>query len=427
MTGPGLITKDVRLAVNTLPADFKHYLGGLPPNIAHLRDAFAFRSEIPQEWCAHARSTSIYGEGSHSVHAPTCQSQLRHAKIDQAESASPSLVRDRHSYRSTCTSALPSNVRTIDQFPGARTMTTILLSDWFITTTVMFVAYLLIGYCSASVGRHWDHQRIVLDPRKIVAGSNRMASWSSFQMLYFTFIVLWLSFYWLLKHGRLVELQGDLAILLGVAGAGTVLGKATDNSRSMLSQVNFSWIRNKKWIRRDLIKGQYEKRTPKLFDLITTDGKFDISRFQAVGFTLIIGGALLVEGIRAVVDDSSAAFSFSVGQTYLALIGVSQGVYIGGKFSQKDNTKQLDQKLDQVREKEQAFRTTVSRHSEWKAKSGSLEERPEDLYNLARECAPAEFSEFLYIAEEAANLVSGLSGKPIYEPAMKPSLPPVYS
>lgn len=243
---------------------------------------------------------------------------------------------------------------------------TILLSNWFIATSVMVAAYLLVGYCLASVGRHWDHQRIILDPRKIVAGSNRMASWSSFQMLYFTFIVLWLSVFWLLKYGRLVELQGDLGILLGIAGAGTVLGKATDNSRSMLSQVNFSWIRGKKWIARDLIKGKYEKRTPKLSDLITTDGKLDISRFQAVGFTLIIGGALLAEGVRIVVDDSSAAFSFSVGQTYLALIGVSQGVYIGGKFSQKDNTKQLDQK------------------------------------------------------------VSGLSGKPIHEPAMKPSLPPVY-
>ena len=306
-------------------------------------------------------------------------------------------------------------------------MTTILQSDWFIPTIVMFVAYLLIGYCLASVGRHWDHQRIVLDPRKIVAGSNRMASWSCFQMLYFTFIVLWLSVYWLLKYRQLVDLQGDLAILLGIAGAGTVLGKATDTSRSMLSPANFSWIREKKWIQRDLIKGQYEKRTPRLFDLITTDGKFDIARFQAVGFTLIIGGALLIEGIGTVVDDTSAAFSFSVGQTYLALIGVSQGVYVGGKFSQKDNMKPLDQKLDQVREKEREFRTAVSRHSEWKTKSGSLEEKPEDLFGLARECAPTELSEFLYVAEEAANLVSDLSGKPIYEPAITPSLPPVYS
>ncbi|MCY3679111.1 MAG: hypothetical protein OXH66_16215 [Gemmatimonadetes bacterium] len=292
-------------------------------------------------------------------------------------------------------------------------------------TAIMFAVYLLIGYCVASVGRQWRHQRFVLDPRKIIAGSNRIASSSSFQMLYFTFIVLWLSIYWLLKYDRLVELQGDLAILLGIAGAGTVLGKATDNSRSMLSQVNFSWIKKKKWIDKDLIKGKYDERTPRFFDLVTTAGRFDISRFQAVGFTLVIGVALLVEGIGVDIVDGNGAFSFSIGETYLALIGVSQGVYVGGKFSQKDDTKQLDHKLDQVRKKEQAFSMAVLAHSDWKKKSGSLEGQPEDLLELARGCAPTEYGEFLYVAEEASDLVSGLSGKPIHTSAMRPSLPPV--
>lgn len=304
---------------------------------------------------------------------------------------------------------------------------TIVRSDWFIATIIMFVVYLLIGYCVASVVRRWTEKRFVLDPLKIVAGSNRKASWSSFQVLYFTFIVLWLSIFWLLKYDQLVPLQGDLWILLGIAGAGTVLGKSTDNSRSLLSQVNFSWIRDKKWIMRDLIRGKYETRTPRLFDLITTDGQFDISRFQAVGFTVIIGVALFLEGI-GLDADSAGAFTFSIGQTYLALIGVSQGVYIGGKVSQKDDLKQLDRKLDQVREKEQAFGMAVSDHADWKATSGTLaggDSRP--LFDLACKCAPTEYSDFLYVSKEAANLVRGLTGKAIPESAMRPLLPPVYS
>ena len=307
-------------------------------------------------------------------------------------------------------------------------MANISWSDALIATSVIFVAYLFIGRCVASSCR-WAPKSTILDPRKIIAGSNRVASLSSFQMMFFTLVVLWLSIYWLLQAGVLVELQGDLAILLGIAGSGTILGKATDTSRSMLSQVNFSWIRQKGWIEKDLIEGKYDDRKPRLFDLITTDGKFDVSRFQALGFTLVIGAALLWEGILENIAGSSGvnAFEFSVGPTYLALIGVSQGLYVGGKFSQKDSTKQLDATLNEVRKKEQAFIIAVSSCKEWKAKASSFEDQSKELLDLARTCAPEAYCEFLYIAQEASSLVSGLSGKPIHDMAIRPSLPPVWS
>lgn len=302
-----------------------------------------------------------------------------------------------------------------------------------IATAVMAVAYLFIGACVASSGRWAQKSKIlgwlVVDPRKIIAGSNRIASLSNLQMLFFTLVVLWLSIYWLLQSGVLVELQGDLAILLGIAGSGTILGKATDTNRSLLTQVNFSWVKRKGWVEKDLIEGKYDDRTPRLFDLITTGGKFDVSRFQALGFTLVIGASLLWEGILADVAGSSGvnAFEFSVGPTYLSLIGVSQGLYVGGKFSQKDSTKQLDVKLNEVREKERAFGIAVSKCAKWQEKSASFEAQSKELLDLARVCAPEAYSEFLYVAEEASSLVSGLSGKPIYETAIRPSLPPVCS
>lgn len=302
---------------------------------------------------------------------------------------------------------------------------------WTISLALIGAAYLLIGTCVASHGRWSDKSkilgRVVLNPWKIIAGSNRVASLSSFQMLFFTLIVLWLSIFWLLKSGMLVKIEGDLAILLGIAGSGTVLGKAADNSRSMLRQENFSWLKKKKWIEKDLIKGKYGDRRPRLYDLITSDGKWDISRFQALGFTLFIGAALLWEGIRMDIPEGDGTFEFSIGQTYLALIGASQGLYIGGKFSQKDSIKQLDVKLDQVREKERAFRLAVSNSKEWQKKSRSLETQPTELLNLAQACAPEAYCEFMYVAEETSNLVSGLSKKSISETAIKPSLPPLGS
>ena len=295
-------------------------------------------------------------------------------------------------------------------------------SPAIIATVVVGFGYLLVGVCVASSG-----QCIAVDPRRIIAGSNRVASLSSFQMLFFTLIVLWLSIFWLLQSGVLVRLQGDLAILLGITGSGTVLGKATDNARSMLSQVNFAWIRRRAWIEKDLIEGKYGDRRPRLFDLITRDGKFDVSRFQSLGFTLIIGVALLWKGFHADVAESTGvdAFEFSVGPTYLALIGVSQSLYVGGKFSDKDSTKQLDAKLDEVREKEKTFSIAVSGCKEWKEGSASLDAKPKELLHLARGCAPKAYCEFRYVAEEASTLVSGLSGKQVCPAAIEPALPPV--
>lgn len=302
---------------------------------------------------------------------------------------------------------------------------------WIISLAVIGLLYLFIGSCVAYRGRWSDKSkilgRVVLNPCKIIAGSNRVASLSSFQMLFFTLIVLWLSIFWLLKSGMLVKIEGDLAILLGIAGSGTVLGKAADNSRSMLRQENFSWLKKKKWIEKDLIKGKYDDRKPRLFDLITSDGKWDISRFQALGFTLFIGVALLLDGIHMDIPDGVNTFDFSIGQTYLTLIGASQGLYIGGKFSQKDGIKQLDVKLDQVREKELAFSLAVSTSTEWQKSSRSLETQRKKLLDLAQACAPEAYCEFMYVAEETSHLVSGLSKKSIPETAIKPSLPPLGS
>lgn len=303
--------------------------------------------------------------------------------------------------------------------------------SWIISSAVIGALYLFIGICVASRSQWGNKSKImgwvVLNPLKIIAGSNRVASLSSFQMLLFTLIVLWLGIFWLIKSGTLVKPEGDLAILLGIAGSGTVLGKATDKARLMLSQENFSWLREKKWIENDLIKGKRDTRKPQLFDLITTDGKWDISRFQAFGFTLLIGIALLWKGIQIDIPNGTETFDFSIGQTYLALIGASQGLYVGGKFSQKDSIKQLDVKLDQVREKERAFGLAVSGSKEWQKRSNSLETQPKELLNLAQTCAPEAYYEFMYVAEEASNLVRGLTKKPDPKPVISPTLPPLWA
>lgn len=297
-----------------------------------------------------------------------------------------------------------------------------MLEKWpaLITIAALAVAYLLIGRCVASRGSFWNDKRIVLDPRKILVGGDRRTSLSKFQALYFTMIVLGVIIYWLSSQGELMDMGQDLVMLLGIGGTGTLLGKGADNIRAKISQPNFLWIRRKKWIRKDLLPDDFSNRKPQWFDLIVRRGKFDISRFQAVGFTLIIGIAILYQTITAASDGGGTAFK--IGATYMGLIGVSQALYVGGKFSPTDKMKQLNQKLDDVREREKVFYVAVGGHQEW-MKDVASREKSSGRMNLARECASKEYGDFWYAAKEAAAFVGELTGKPVCEAKIVPDLP----
>ena len=299
-------------------------------------------------------------------------------------------------------------------------MSAILCSSEFLATIPVAIAYLLIG---AACGRHWEGMRVVIDPLKIVAASNRNASLSTLQILFFTFILGWLSLYWLFNHGGLMEVRGDLALLLGIGGAGSLVGKVADKRRLRLSQANFTWIKSKNWIQDDLLKGAKCDRKPQWRDLVETDEKFDIARFQALAFTLIVAAGLVLEGLQATLVPGEG-FDFSVGETYLALLGISQGVYVGGKFTSKDVYRQLDEKLDNVRSLERTFMTAIVDSSEWKSRSNSIGAE-DNLIALAYECAAKEYVAFESAAEEALELVTQLTGKPVDKRTIRPSLPTI--
>ena len=160
-----------------------------------------------------------------------------------------------------------------------------------VATVLILVLY---GLSSFVVRSRWEH-KFVLDPLKIIADASGRASLSSAQVFFFTLIVLWLAIYWVVQEGNLISIDNSVLGLLGIAIVGSGVGKITDSTRFRATGENWAWARKKNWIKKDFTKASVE-RTPKIGDLLSSDQGFDVARFQAVGFSLVVGIALLYQG-----------------------------------------------------------------------------------------------------------------------------------
>ena len=287
------------------------------------------------------------------------------------------------------------------------------LRELFATVLVLT----LYGLAGFAVRNRWDH-KLPLNPLKIIAGSSGRASLSSAQVFFFTLIVLWLAIYWVLRAGQLVPVDNSVLVLLGIALAGSGVGKITDSARFRATGENSAWAKRKNWIKKDFSRASVD-RTPEIGDLLTSDGTFDIARFQAVGFSLVVGIALLYTGATAA---NAEAFSqFTIDEAYLALIGLSQSAYVGGKYVGSNPFRELNAKLDKVRSLEVAFISKVASSEEWKDKPAQ-----DRNMALAREtCAVDEFVKYMSSAVEAAEIVGSMTGNPIDAACILPELPPV--
>ena len=283
-----------------------------------------------------------------------------------------------------------------------------------IATALILVLY---GLSSFAVRKRWEHS-VVLNPLKIIANSSGRASLSSAQVFFFTLIVLWLAIYWAIQEGKLISIDNSVLGLLGIAIVGSGVGKITDSTRFRATGENWAWARRKKWIKKDFTRVSVE-REPEIGDLLASDQGFDIARFQAVGFSLVVGIALLYKGATAV--DAEAFAKFTIDETYLTLLGVSQGAYVGGKYVGNNLFRELNAKLDKVRSLEVAFISSVASSTEWKDKAAQ-----DRTISLAREtCAPNEYVAYMSSATEAAEIVGEMTGNPIEGASIEPELPSV--
>jgi hypothetical protein len=134
--------------------------------------------------------------------------------------------------------------------------------------------------------------------------------------------------------------------LLGISGVGAAAAKGAESSKSGLDPTNEVWLRNKGWYDKPTNRADAD---PSFYDLISSDGSFDVYRFQSLLFTGAVGLALFVGGI-------SQLSSFTVPQNILGILGLSQVVYIAGKLVSSNSASQLNPVITDLRNAESAYR-----------------------------------------------------------------------
>ena len=281
--------------------------------------------------------------------------------------------------------------------------------------TATLLVIILYAFASIAVKHQWNYKPPI-NPLKIIADISGRASLSATQVFFFTLIVVWLAIYWVIQEGKLVPINNTVLNLLGIAVVGAGLGKASDTVRFRVTGENWAWAKKKGWIENDFTRAS-SGRVPKFSDLITSDQGFQVARFQAVAFSLVVGISLLFEGATAA--NAKEFSAFSIDNAYLALIGLSQGVYVGGKFIGANPVAELNTKLDKVRSLELAFTVAVVKSATWRQANVSSQ-----VMKLAREqSAPDEYLAYLSAATEASEIVGNLTGNVVTNDLIQPELP----
>jgi hypothetical protein len=88
--------------------------------------------------------------------------------------------------------------------------------------------------------------------------------------------------------------------------------------------------------------------TAKWADIVTGSDGFDIYHFQMLAFSLVVGFGLLKVGFTELA-------TYQVPDSLLALLGLSQAVYVTGKIVDQPTVHELDKAITELRALEDAF------------------------------------------------------------------------
>jgi hypothetical protein len=221
-------------------------------------------------------------------------------------------------YVYACTKASPDAVSSV-VLPASS-------ARWSGLMVVLVVVTMYLGGAVASrsvdptnPGLSWTRY---LDPVFMTAGADGKGSLAKLQILFFSMIVFGLLAYIVSRTGLLSDLSSTILMLLGIAAIGSTAAKGADIKRNRIDVDNLSWFVSKGWLPAG---GLAAVNNAKWRDIITSDGEFDVYRYQNCIFSLVVGAALLAAGINQL-------SSFTVPETVLGVLGLSQVVYLAGKL-----------------------------------------------------------------------------------------------
>jgi len=282
------------------------------------------------------------------------------------------------------------------------------LSPYWASLWLCAAVVFLIYVWAAFVLRKHDHTFASfvrsLDPVKVSVGPDGKGSLSKFQILSFTLVVFGLFLLFMLQTGTLADLSGTILTLLGINGIGATLAKGADQQRNTISAENRAWLLRKNWI--PTAKTPVDASNASWRDFFTTNGEFDVYRYQSFVFSLVVMVALIAAGVTQL-------STFSIPDTILGIVGLSQAVYIGGKLVTPTNISDLNSAIADLRDRERKYRDAATTK-----KSGPVANLQEAI-QLAGQPA---YDAYKDKAKDVAALFTAETGIPVGPSLLEPSL-----
>jgi len=278
--------------------------------------------------------------------------------------------------------------------PDVATTETVKISNWGFAFTGAWIAVIL-AYLLAVLACWVSGRKYSWDPVSLTSGKSGRASLSKLQILGFTLLVLGVLVYVLLRIGVLSDISEHILLLLGISAVGTAGSKVAGVMKNRLSFDNWSWLRNQGWLRayEEGFSPPGQAPRARWGDLLKTTGEFDVYSFQLATVSVVVAIALLT-------SDLTALASFTLPPNILALLGLSNVVYIGGK-AVAPSVDEFNQKMVALRKAESDWLAPVTGVVAAQANQPAKQQ-------AAIAAAPAQYQAYLSAAREAARMLKSL-------------------
>jgi hypothetical protein len=220
-----------------------------------------------------------------------------------------------------------------------------------IWTKLISIGVLLIIYAVSpqKIYSWFEH----LDPVVLTANAFNKGSIQKLQVLLFSFLVSGMVLSLVLTLGVLSDVSVTVAALLGISAVGAAVAQKTTTNRDRLGFENWAWL-----VGKHVVPINEEDRTgPQWSDLVMTNREFDIYKLQTLIFSLVVAVALLSSGEERLA-------TFTVPETLLGILGLSQVVYVSGTLASAPATADLDDAITKLRAMEGKLQTVISRNTD---------------------------------------------------------------
>ncbi|MBX9698921.1 MAG: hypothetical protein K2X74_05765 [Acetobacteraceae bacterium] len=175
-----------------------------------------------------------------------------------------------------------------------------------------------------------------LNPVVISQDAFGVCSLARFQVLLFTLVVGGVYGYVMARTGTLVSLSETVLTLLGITLVGSTLGRLTEGP--VVDTPNRLWL-----LGTGVLDGR--PRVPQWQDLLASEGEIDVTRVQALAFSLFAAVALVLYG-------TADLERFEIPAQVNYLIGISQAVYVAGRALPRETAKRLNEEVRSLRDAE---------------------------------------------------------------------------